>query len=58
MLRKIIISLAKLCFGIFVVIIVGCLISLFVSHNFMEFVDSYGPEKFMDKLTELIMQFL
>ncbi len=58
MLRKLIIGSAKLCFGVFVVILIGCLIAYIVSHNFMDYVDSYGPEKFMDEIMEFFNQFI
>ncbi len=56
MMRKLIISIAKLCFGVFVVVLVGCLIAYLVSHNFMHYVDSYGPEAFMDRLMSFFNQ--
>ncbi len=50
MMRKLVIGLAKFCFGIFVTVLVGCLIAYFVSHNFMDYVDFYGPQEFVDKV--------
>ncbi len=57
-LRKLIVGTAKLGFGIFVVILVGCLISYIVSNNFVDFIDAYGAEAFMEKFTEFIHQFI